>query len=222
MGTDTLEKQQRRLPGRRRLLVIYIVALTLLTLIVISIQRIQSIRSRNRATIVKRLQKVVRLEPILTAQEKSLLDEANSQTLFDGILKEEANDRRLLKGPVKVRLRCDEYGSIVLPDLSGLEQLDTLHEINIWPAYLPKSQLNRLPASPFVRTLRMANFLTVCSETCVVEAADTTPRKPEFAWEGKDMAFLSRLRNLRELELRNPRASHRLHGECVLCRVCRM
>ncbi|HQX49650.1 MAG TPA: hypothetical protein PLY87_11225 [Planctomycetaceae bacterium] len=202
METDTLASQQLRLTRRRWFWVISIAFLFLVSMIVISSL---DMRGRNRAAIVKRLQKVVRLEPILSAQERSLLDEARSSRLLDGfqeIRRQEAKRRRLLDGPVKVILRCDEYGSVVLPDLVGLEQLDTLHEIDIWPAYLPNSQLNRLPVSPFVRTLRMANFLTVCSETCVVVAADTQPMKPEFAWEGKDMAFLSRLRNLRELELR--------------------
>lgn len=147
------------------------------------------------------MQKVVRLDPLLSAQEESSLEKVNSRRMFDGILKAEANNRRLLNGPVRVILRCDEHSSVVLPDLSGLEHLDTLHEMNIWPAYIPKSQLNRLPASTFVRKLRMANFLTSCSETCVVEAADRPPGKPEFAWEGKDMKFLSRVPNLQELEL---------------------
>ncbi len=202
MGTDTLASQQQRLTGRRWFWVISIAILFLLSVMVI---RTLDTRDRNRAAIVRRLQKVVRMEPILSEQERSLLDESNSGRHLDGfqeIKREEAKRRRLLDGPVQVILRFDEYGSIVQPDLSGLEQLDTLHEIDIWPAYLSKSQLNSLPASPFVRTLRMANFLTACSETCVVVAADTQPMKPEFAWEGKDMAFLSRLRNLRELELR--------------------
>lgn len=198
MATNMLERKKRRLSGRP-LLVVYVVVMILLTLIVNSID---GMRSRNRAAIVKKMQKVVRLEPILSAQEESSLREANSPRLFDGILKAEANSRRLLEGPVRVILRCNEHNSVALPDLSGLEQLDTLNEMNIWPAYISKSQLNRLPALPFVRKLRMANFLTTCSETCVVESADTQPKKPEFAWEGKDMSFLSRMPNLQELELR--------------------
>lgn len=148
------------------------------------------------------MQKVVRVEPILSAQEESSLEEADSRRTFDGILKAEANNLRLLSGPVRMILRRDEYSSSAKPDLSSLEQLDTLHEMNIWPAYIPKSQLNRLPASTFDCKLRMANYRTACSETCVLEAADTPPRKPEFAWEGTDMEFLSRMPNLRQLELR--------------------
>lgn len=187
MGTDTLKSQQHRLTGHRRFWVISVVAMFLLTLIVISTL---VMRGRNRAAIMLGLPQncSIQFDPVVPAQVRSILGEANCHWLFDR--------------PVKVLLRCEDWKPIVLPDLSGLEQVDTLREMEIRPAFISKSQLDRLPAPPSVRKLRMANYLSACSETCVVDAADTEPWKPEFAWEGKDMAFLSRFRNLRELELR--------------------
>ena len=99
--------------------------------------------------------------------------------------------------------RFDEYSKGLPQSLALLEKLDTLREFEIRSAYIPKSQLSRIPTPPSVCKLRMANYLEVCSETCVIDAANTSPFKPEFAWNGQDMAFLSRFKDLKELDLKS-------------------
>ncbi len=188
MGTDTLDPQQHRLTGHRRFWVISAVALFLLTMIVIGTL---FVRGRNRWAIMRGLPQncLIQSDPVFPARVRSWIGEANCRRLFDR--------------PVKVLFRYDDWKLIVLPDLSGIEQFDTLREMEIRTACIPKSQLDRLPAPPSVLKLRISNYLTMCSDTCNVEAADTKPWKPEFAWDGKDMAFLSRFHTLRELELRS-------------------
>ena len=187
MEADTLDPKRNRWTGYRWFWVTSAMVLLLLTMIALGPL---FMRGRNRWAIIRGLPQncSIQFDPVVPARVRSLIGEANCRRLFDR--------------PHKLSIRCEDWKPTVLTDLSSVEELETLEEMEIRSAFIPKSQLPRIPAPPSVRRLRMANYLTVCSESCVIEAADTKPWKPEFAWEGKDMAFLSRFHDLRELELR--------------------